>query len=85
MSRGMEWGTNWKRNRCLLSLSQSGLICVLWMKTVGVKVEWGSKRPAEGHPCGDLYYFIQSSIGIIDSGSGPAPTELGITEGANVV
>lgn len=29
--------------------------------------------------------FIQSSIGIIDSGSGPAPTELGITEGANVV
>lgn len=29
--------------------------------------------------------FIQSSIVIIDSGSGPAPTELGITEGANVV
>lgn len=48
---------NWKRNRCLLSLSQSGLICVLWMKTVGVKVEWGRKGPAEGHPCGDLHYF----------------------------
>lgn len=27
--------------------------------------------------------FIQRSIGIIDSGSGPAPTELGITDGVN--
>lgn len=27
--------------------------------------------------------FIQSSIGIIDSGIGPAPTDLGIPEGAN--